>query len=208
MEVETRFRSFVAESNEVRATKESELKEAKLRETDLMQRVSDLSTTENALRDKVVASEAEFGEKLRLAAMRERELQEKTIQLQRQLDETKAKGEMRERELEEKVNLLQDELSVLRHARATNGPTPTSPTTRQRTTSSSGNHNQVLQDEVESLRCVLELKQSEISDLRKHNQELQRAADELSATMIKLSAVESRVEDLEVQLGAKINEEK
>ncbi|XP_055713287.1 uncharacterized protein LOC129807812 isoform X2 [Phlebotomus papatasi] len=208
MEVETRFRSFVAESNELRATKESELKEAKLRETDLMQRVSDLSTTENALRDKVVASEAEFGEKLRLAAMRERELQEKTIQLQRQLDETKAKGEMRERELEEKVNLLQDELSVLRHARATNGPTPTSPTTRQRTTSSSGNHNQVLQDEVESLRCVLELKQSEISDLRKHNQELQRAADEQLATMVKLSAAESRVEDLEVQLGAKINEEK
>ncbi|XP_059616784.1 uncharacterized protein LOC132261810 isoform X2 [Phlebotomus argentipes] len=204
MEMETRFRSFVAESEDRLALRESELKESKLRETDLVQRLSELAATENALRDKVVASEEEFGEKLRLAAMRERELQERSVQLQRQVDETKAKNEARGRELEEKVNLLQDEVSVLRHTRATtNGPM--SPT-RQRTTSS-GN-TQILQDEVESLRCVLELKQSEISELRKHNQELQRASDELSGTMIKLSASESRVEDLQVQLEAKVNEEK
>uniref|UniRef100_A0A1B0C993 Microtubule-associated tumor suppressor 1 n=1 Tax=Lutzomyia longipalpis TaxID=7200 RepID=A0A1B0C993_LUTLO len=208
MEAETRFRSFVAESEERRGLHESQMKEAKLRETDLVQRISELSTRENELRDKVVASEEEFGEKLRLAAMRERELQEKTMQLQRQLDETKARAEGRERELQERVDLLQDEIAVLRHTRAaaatTNGPT--SPTTRQRTTST-GN-TQVLQDEVESLRCVLELKQSEISELRKQNAELQRSSDELSATMIKLSGTESRVEDLQVQLEAKINEEK
>ncbi|GAB0097067.1 hypothetical protein DMENIID0001_126600 [Sergentomyia squamirostris] len=211
--VQDSFRSFVAECEEERVKHDSELKDSKLRETNLEQRINELTITENELRDKVVASEEEFCEKIRLAALRERELHEKNIQLQRQLDETKSKAKAREREFEEKVNLLQDEIMVIRHTR-TNVVTTTNTDsggpilhTLQRTTSC-GNHTQVLQDEVESLRCVLELKQSEISELRKQNQEFQRSADELSATMIKLSALESRVEDLQVQLEAKINEEK
>uniref|UniRef100_A0A1L8E4U4 Putative microtubule-associated tumor suppressor 1 n=1 Tax=Nyssomyia neivai TaxID=330878 RepID=A0A1L8E4U4_9DIPT len=197
MDVETRFRSYVTESEERRGVHEVQLKDAKTREMDLVQRINELSLRENELRDKVVASEEEFGEKLRLGAMRERDLQEKTQQLQRQLDETKVHADTRERELQERVDLLQDEITVLRHTRAAGTPQ------RQRTTST-----QVLQDEVESLRCVLELKQSEISELRKHNQELQRSSDELSATMIKLSGTESRVEDLQVQLESRVNEEK
>lgn len=66
----------------------------------------------------------------------------------------------------------------------------------------------MLQEEIESLRCVLELKQREISDLRKQNNELQTAADSIPNLMIKISCLESRLEDLQLQLKAKCDDEK
>lgn len=58
-------------------------------------------------------------------------------------------------------------------------------------------------DEVESLRTVLELKSSEMQDLRKQNEKLQREGDDLPAILQKLEAAQSRVEDLNVQLQRK-----
>lgn len=58
-------------------------------------------------------------------------------------------------------------------------------------------------DEAESLRTVLELKSSEMQDLRKQNEKLQREGDDLPAILQKLEAAQSRVEDLNVQLQRK-----
>lgn len=66
----------------------------------------------------------------------------------------------------------------------------------------------MLQDEVESLRCVLELKQNEIAELRKYNRELQNAQDELPKAQLRISCLESRIEDLTIQFQAKVDEEK
>lgn len=130
--------------------------------------------------------------------MKERDLTDKINSLTKVLDDLRIQSDLEKRELEEKLNLSQDELSVLRNTRNS----CVNESFQNRTLNTS------LQDEVESLRCVLELKQHEISELRKTNCELQRAADEAISAQIRCSALESRVEDLQVQLHAKNEEEK
>lgn len=184
------------------ASRESELQLARERENDLVKRVQALSLTEDQLRDKVHTSELEFSEKLHLANLRERDLTEKINQLTKQIEEMRLKGDSDKRELEDKLNQSQDELSIARHTRNSSGNESFLNKTLNL------NQSQLLQDEVESLRSVLEIKRTEISDLRKHNCELQRAADESLAAQVRCSALESRVEDLQVQLGARHEEEK
>lgn len=175
---------------------------AKERESDLSKRIQALTVTENELREKVHSSEMEFSEKLHHANIRERDLTEKINQLTKQLDDMKSRADSEKRELEEKLNLSQDELLVTRQSRNSSA----NESFLNRTISL--NQSQLLQDEVESLRCVLELKQSEISELRKTNGELTRAAEVSLAAQAKCSALESRVEDLQVQLSARHEEEK
>lgn len=201
-EASEKLRVLMKEAEIKIAAREAEVQESKNRENDLSMRIQTLTLTEDELRDKVHTSEIEFSEKLHLATIRERDLTEKINQLTKQLDEFKFKADSEKRELEEKLNLSQDELLVTRQSRNASG----NESFLNRTISL--NQSQQLQDEVESLRCVLELKQSEISELRKHNGELQRAADDSLAAQAKCSALESRVEDLQVQLGAKHEEEK
>jgi hypothetical protein len=196
-----KLRDAMKEAAEKLQARDAELQAAKDRENDLLKRIQALTLTEDELREKVHTSEMEFSEKLHLASMRDRELTEKINQLTKQLDEARFKAENEKRELEEKLNLSQDELLVSRSRN-----TSVNESFHNRTINP--NQSQLLADEVESLRCVLELKQSEISDLRKQNCELQRAADESLAAQVKCSALESRVEDLQVQLGARHEEEK
>ncbi|XP_062547102.1 uncharacterized protein LOC134212865 isoform X2 [Armigeres subalbatus] len=213
------------------AEKEAELKQLQNREQDLLQRINALSCTENELREKVHSSELEFSERLQVAALRERDLNDQLKQLNRQMEEMRRAAETREMELEEKISLAQDECTVLRHSRNSLEPSPPQEDheSSQRsslggsfaadhsfsgaplqTNRSSGNLSQaqVLQDEVNSLRCVLDLKQREISDLRKQTQEYERDAKELPSALVKVSALESRIEDLQVQLKTKSEEEK
>ncbi|XP_021701907.1 uncharacterized protein LOC5575208 isoform X2 [Aedes aegypti] len=213
------------------AEREAELKLSQAREQDLLQRINALTCTENELREKVHSSELEFSERLQAAAMRERDLSEQLKQLNRQMEEMRRAAEARELELEEKISLTQDECTVLRHSRSSLEPSPPNedhePPQRTslggsftsdhsftgaplQTNRSSGNLSQaqVLQDEVNSLRCVLDLKQREISDLRKLTQEYERDAKELPGALVKISALESRIEDLQVQLRTKTEEEK
>lgn len=183
-------------------SRDSEMQLARERENDLLKRVQALSLTEDQLREKVHTSELEFSEKLHLANLRERDLTEKINQLTKQIEEMRLRSEMDKRELEDKLNQSQDELSIARHQRSSIG------NESFLNKSLNLNQSQLLQDEVESLRSVLEIKRSEISDLRKQNGELQRAADESLAAQVKCSALESRVEDLQVQLSARHEEEK
>lgn len=201
-QAEEKLRIFIRSAEEKLSVRDEDLIAAKERENDLVKRVQALTMTEDELRDKVHTSEIEFSEKLHQANLRERDLTEKINQLTKQLDDMKAKSENDKRELEEKLNLSQDELLVTRQTRNSS----LNESFLNRTINL--NDSQLLQDEVGSLRCVLELKQSEISELRKHNGELQRAADDSLAAQAKCSALESRVEDLQVQLGAKHEEEK
>lgn len=178
------------------------------RENDLSVRIQEMTIIEDELREKFHSSELEFSEKLQQATMRERNLSEKISHLSKLLDELKIQSDADKRELAEKLNLSQDELLVMRSTRnssfcsSNNSSSRTDDTFHNKTLNSSQ-----IQDEVESLRCVLELKQGEISELRKRNCELQRVSDEASAAYIKCSALESRVEDLQVQLHAKHDRE-
>lgn len=190
------------ESDEKLLENEKQLKLAKEREFELLTRINSLSCTENELREKVQVSEDEFNERIRAAGQRERDLNDKIFQLQKKLDEIKISSEQKERELGEKLNITQDELSVTRRQ------SRYSPEQQKSRSPTSLSRAEVLQDEVESLRCVLELKQSEISELRKQNQEYQRAAEELPTALIKISGLESRLEDVQVQLISKMENEK
>lgn len=190
---------------------ETQLQSSRDKELELLQRLSDCSVTENQLRDNVLASENEFATRLQSAAARERELIDKVSQLSRQLEAT----ELRSQELENQSKLLRDEISVLRQIRSANGVSLTAPTngtysgTHGSTVGGTAkNQTQMLQDEVESLRCVLELKQNEIAELRKYNRELQSAHDELPKAQLRISSLESRIEDLTIQFQAKVDEEK
>lgn len=180
--------------------KERELESNRDRENDLIKRVQELSLIEDELRDKFHSSELEFSEKLQHASIRERDLVEKIAHLTKLLEELKIRSDDEKRELEEKLNLSVDELSIVKSTR--------SASINESFHNKTLNSSQILQDEVESLRCVLELKQSEISELRKTNCELQRIADDATSAQIKCSGLESRVEDLQVQLHAKNEEEK
>lgn len=68
--------------------------------------------------------------------------------------------------------------------------------------------NQNLEEEICSLRTVLDLKHSEIQDLRKQNEKLRREAQDLPFVSQKLDSAQARVEDLNAQLQTKIENEK
>ncbi|XP_061518080.1 uncharacterized protein LOC5668232 isoform X2 [Anopheles gambiae] len=213
---------------EAKLTDQAEqLESARARELDLLQRINALSCTENELRDKVHSSELAFSERLQAAAMRERDLTDQINGLHREMERMRRETERKERELEEKLTITKDECVVLRQSRNGSVEPACSQTGSGTAAASSGNtmnvsgnplqlnrssgninHLQVLQDEVDSLRCVLDLKQREISELRKQTQEYERDAKDLPGALTKISALESRIEDLEVQLKTKTEEEK
>lgn len=197
-ETEEKISKMTEETNAKIESKQKELDVVRTNESELINRIQQLTIVEDELRDKFHSSELEFSEKLQQATMREKELTEKIVQLTKHLEEMKIQSDAEKRELKEKLN-LSEEVSMIRNSRNNANESFHNKTL---------NSSQILQDEVESLRCVLELKQSEISELRKTNCELQRAADEAIAAQVKCSALESRVEDLQVQLHAKNEEEK
>lgn len=179
---------------------ETQLKLSRDREAELVERLNNFTVTENQLRDKVQASEQEFSERLIAATARERELNEKVAQLTRQLKI----GEDKRYELEEKLKLANDETNVLRHRRNSfdhsipNGNVPVQ---------NQAGSSVMLEEEVLSLRCVLDMKLNEISELRKQNQSMVQAQDELPKAQLKISILETRLEDLTIQLKTRIEEE-
>lgn len=152
----------------------------------LDQRVQELTTKEYQLLEKAHASEIEFSEKIRALTI--------------QIEKLKTESTSKQSELEEQLDLARDELTVVRQH-------------QQRCTSVSPNKSgdicrtHLLQDEIESLRCVLDMRQREIFDLRKQNQELKISEDDKAAAMLRISSLDSRVEDLQVQLQQRVEED-
>jgi len=65
-----------------------------------------------------------------------------------------------------------------------------------------------LQDDVESLKAVLDLRLKELQELRKQNALLTREAEELPVALQRVAALEAKVEDLQVQLKVKTSIER
>lgn len=57
--------------------------------------------------------------------------------------------------------------------------------------------------EVESLRAVLDLKQNEVSELRKNFAESEQKAQQLPGALEKISVLTAKLEDLQSQLESK-----
>lgn len=189
---------------------ETQLQMSRDRELELVERLNECTVTENRLRDKVQASEQEFAQRLIAATARERELNEKVAQLMHQLK----MSEDNRYALEEKVKLAHDEKVVLRKRQSSNeNGLPngnchnTSLSAQNMTGSGSGSSSMMMEEEVLSLRSVLEMKLNEISELRRQNHAMQSAQDELPKAQLKISILESRLEDLTIQLKTKVEEE-
>lgn len=141
-----------------------------------------MSSTENELREKVLASETEFSERLQAAAMRERELTENINVLSKDFNE--------------KLSSANDEIMVLRSTAATK--VPASPKVSKE---------QPFETEIQSWRSVLEMKQKEIADLKMKNITLENSVAALPPALAKITVLESRLEDLTIQLKIKTDEE-
>lgn len=170
------------------------------RESELVKRLNNFTVTENQLRDKVQASEQEFSERLIAATVRERESNENIAQLTRQLKN----GVDKRVELEEKLKLARDETNALRYRRISGEH---SIPNGNGTVQNQSNTSAMLEEEVLSLRSVLDMKLTEISELRKQNQSMVQAQDELPKAQLKISILETRLEDLTIQLKTKAEEE-
>lgn len=189
---------------------ETQLQNSRDRELELVDRLNECTVTENRLRDKVQASEQDFAQRLIAATARERELNEKVAHLMHQLKISEDKRY----ELEEKLKLAHDKSVVLRKRRNSNENCMLNGnnTSVQNLNGSvggcgGGSSSMMLEEEVLSLRSVLEMKLNEISELRKQNQAMQSAQDELPKAQLKISILESRLEDLTLQLKTKVEEE-
>lgn len=167
--VTSQFKATIAEQNAIAKHNE--------------ERIKSLSSTENELREKVLASETEFGERVQLAAVRERELTEKFNALNKDL------------------SAANNEILVLRSARDSPKMTVNASPKIAR------DQPVTLDNEIQSWRSVLEMKQKEIADLQKQNRELANNAAALPGALAKISGLESRLEDLTIQLKNKTDEE-
>lgn len=201
--------SYRLEMEHKLSQKHQQLDEVEQREKSLQQRLQNLEVSEQDLRSQLIQTESSYAGRLQAQAEREHDLIERLKQVTKELDKLKALKEHSERELKEKLNLSNDEIAVLRTTRRSlNENGVNSP--RNTASLSSTSHMELsrLQSEAESLRCVLELKQKEISKLTKHNEELLRDADERSALMAKISLLESKNEMLQSDLEIKSEKEK
>lgn len=161
---------------------EIQLRAARDNEEKLTMRLSEMTSKVDELTEKGHTNEIEFSEKIQ--------------SLTTQMEKLRTNAETREQELLFELTTTKDETLV------------SSRVSPERSINNTMNRSQsTLQDEVESLRCVLDLKQNEISELRKQNQEMQRAVDDHNALVMKHASAESRLEDLQVQLQCKIVQE-
>lgn len=174
---------FAFLSVEEEKEKQVQMLEAMLVEKEeLVKKNNLLSKTENELREAVLANETEYSERLQLARITERELTEKFNRLNEQFNA-----------LKEQLTSANDENLVLRST------VVASPKICK--------EQPTLENEIQSWRSVLEMKRKEISDLQKRNLDLENSAAALPGALAKISSLESRLEDLQIQLKIKTEEE-
>uniref|UniRef100_A0A336LGV5 CSON011445 protein n=1 Tax=Culicoides sonorensis TaxID=179676 RepID=A0A336LGV5_CULSO len=163
-------------------TYESKIREATDNEKVLLDRINELTLKVNEITEKAHINEIELSEKINVITS--------------QMEKLKTDSKTREHELLCKLGNIQDDVHNFRKT----SPEKLLSTNVIQTQST-------LHDEVESLRCVLDIKQNEISELRKQNQEMQRSVDDQNALLAKFASAESRLEDLNVQLQYKNTQE-
>lgn len=140
--------------------------------------------------------EEELLKRIKVLSTTENELREKVLASETEYSERLQLAAVRDREMNEKLSLATNEILVLRSPR---GPSAAAKMGKDQP--------MILENEVQSWRSVLEMKQKEISELQKQNHELDKNAAALPGALAKISALESRLEDLTTQLKIKNEEE-
>ncbi|XP_049315612.1 uncharacterized protein LOC125779107 isoform X2 [Bactrocera dorsalis] len=195
--------SYRLEIDNKLSQKQQQLDEAEQRELKLKERFNLLAISEQELCEKLTSTENAYAARFQAATEREHNLNERVQALTKELNGLRASNENRERELRDKLNLSQDEISVLRSSQRSFNET-----LDRSSGISSPSELARLQSEADSLHCVLELKQKEISKLTKHNEELMRDAEERGILQSKISLLESNNEMLKSELDIKLEKEK
>ncbi|XP_061393875.1 restin homolog [Musca vetustissima] len=203
------FESYRSEMEKKLSEKVDQIRSAEERESVLQQRLENLEISEQKLRERITQTEDSCSKRLQQSAEREMELMERIKSLTKELDRLKSQKESNERDLKDKLNLSNDEIAILRTTRRSLNESGVCSPRNTSSCSAVGNMEfSRLQNEIESLRCVLELKQKEISKLTKQNEELLRDADEKLALQTKISLLESKNEMLLSEMEIKSEKEK
>lgn len=189
--------------------------QSRCRREELEARLSGLMATEHELRENVQASEVSYSERLKAGEQREKELMERIQALESEFEVMRIRTERQEQEwaakLEEKSK--QSEVEVVLRSQSLGGDQQEQQH-HQSFANASYRHSSPMKStaenwhvEAESLRSVLDLKMNEVAELRLKNQDLRKAADELTLQQIRTSSLESKVEDLQFQLNGRIERE-
>ncbi|XP_034099952.1 serine-rich adhesin for platelets [Drosophila albomicans] len=190
--------------------KQDQLNAAEQQVLQLQTRIRDHEAQEQVLREKLTRKENTHVRSMSAATQREEEALERVKELGKELQSLRTSTELKERDLRDRLALSQDEVSVLRTSSQRRSPSNHS--------NSNGSHSNSLNDssgelcrltnEAESLRCVLELKQAEISTLSKQNAELQRENDEQRSLSNRVTLLEAQNEMMRTELESKTEKEK
>ncbi|XP_016937961.3 uncharacterized protein toc isoform X3 [Drosophila suzukii] len=181
--------------------KQEHLTTAEHKILDLQTRLQKLEAQEQENREKLIRKENIHAARLSEANQREQELSDRVRSLTKELTTLKANKEHNERDLRDRLALSQDEISVLRTSSQRRSPCSSLPDPASAELSR-------LTSEADSLRCVLELKQAEISSLSKAKSDLIRESEERLKLGNRVALLEAQNEMLRTELEAKTEKEK
>ncbi|XP_016987657.2 uncharacterized protein LOC108050469 isoform X3 [Drosophila rhopaloa] len=181
--------------------KQEHLSTAEQKILELQKRLQKLESQEQENREKLIRKENTHAARLSEANQREQELNDRVKSLSKELNTLKANKEHNERDLRDRLALSQDEISVLRTSSQRRSPSTSLPDTASAELSR-------LTSEADSLRCVLELKQAEISSLSKAKSDLIRESEERIKLGNRVALLEAQNEMLRTELEAKTEKEK
>ncbi|XP_032592588.1 putative leucine-rich repeat-containing protein DDB_G0290503 isoform X2 [Drosophila grimshawi] len=209
--------------------KQDQLSVAEQQVAQLQSRLQEHELQQQQLHEQLTQAENKHATRLEAATQREDEQQERIKSLTKELQSLRASNEHNERDLRDRLALSQDEISVLRSSTQrrsansnSNGSSSSNSQTGTSTTAAAAGVGAAaaaaaadtnaemcrLTSEAESLRCVLELKQAEISTLSKQNAELQRENDEQRGLSSRVTLLVAQNEMLRTELEAKTEKEK
>jgi len=181
--------------------KQEHLTTAEHKILELQTRLQKLEAQEQENREKLIRKENIHAARLSEANQREQELSDRVRSLTKELNTLKANKEHNERDLRDRLALSQDEISVLRTSSQRRSPCSSLPDPASAELSR-------LTSEADSLRCVLELKQAEISSLSKAKSDLIRESEERLKLGNRVALLEAQNEMLRTELEAKTEKEK
>ncbi|EDV57581.2 protein MLP1 isoform X3 [Drosophila erecta] len=183
------------------ALKQEYLRAAEQKIQELQTRLQQVEAEEQGHREKLIRKENIHAARLSEANQREQDLIDRVKSLTKELNTLKANKEHNERDLRDRLALSQDEISVLRTSSQRRSPCISLPD------NASAELNR-LTSEADSLRCVLELKQAEISALSKAKADLIHESEERLKLSNRVALLEAQNEMLRTELEAKTEKEK
>ncbi|KAH8385558.1 hypothetical protein KR200_009415 [Drosophila serrata] len=183
------------------ALKQEQLSTAEQKILDLQNSLQKSESEKQEINERLLRKENTHAIRLSEASQREQELSDRVKSLTKELNTLKASKEHNERDLRDRLALSQDEISVLRTSSQRRSPCTSLPDTASAEVSR-------LTSEADSLRCVLELKQAEISALSKAKAEYIRESEERNKLASRVALLEAQNEMMRTELETKTEKEK